>query len=203
MDIMVLARGLAIGLAVATPVGAIGFLCIRRTLADGRLVGFLSGLGAATADAIYGAVAAMGITSISSVLVAQQSWIRLVGGLCLCYIAVRTATARPALETVARPVQGRVAAYGSTFVLTLANPSTILSFAAVFAGFGLVDDDVDRPSAVLLVLGVFFGSALWWLLLCGAVGFVRHRMTLDRLRWVNRLSGVTLAVFGVLALLGV
>ena len=201
MDITFFARGLAIGFAIAAPVGAIGLLCIRRTLAEGRLVGFVSGLGAATADAVYGAVAALGLTAISSTIVAQQSAVRLGGGLFLCYLGVRTALSHPALDTNPGAARGLLAAFGSTLALTLTNPTTILSFAAVFAGLGLGTTTGDRGSAVLMVGGVFLGSALWWLLLSGTVGFFRRALTPPRLRWVNRLSGALLAGFGVLSLL--
>ena len=201
MDASYFARGLAIGFAIAAPVGAIGLLCIRRTLASGRLVGFVTGLGAATADAFYGAVAALGLTAISAAIITHQDVVRLVGGLFLCYLGVRTALAEPAVDTTANVSRGLVAAYGSTVALTLTNPTTILSFAAVFAGLGLGSSASDRGSAVLMVGGVFLGSAIWWLLLSGAVGFFRRALTTDRLRWVNRVSGAVLLGFGVLALL--
>ena len=201
MDITYFARGLAIGFAIAAPVGAIGLLCIRRTLADGRLAGFVSGMGAATADAIYGAVAALGLTAISSAIVAQQSVVRLVGGVFLCYLGVRIALSQPAMESRGGAVRGLAAAFGSTLALTLTNPTTILSFAAVFAGLGLGTMAGDRGSAVLMVCGVFLGSALWWLLLSSVVGFFRRALTLERLRWVNRFSGAMLLGFGVLSLL--
>ncbi len=201
MDISFFARGLAIGFAIAAPVGAIGLLCIRRTLADGRLVGFVSGLGAATADAVYGAVAALGLTAISSAIVAQQSAVRHVGGIFLCYLGVRIALSHPAVDANPGAARGLAAAFGSTFALTLTNPTTILSFAAVFAGLGLGTTASDRGSAVLMVCGVFTGSALWWLLLSGTVGFFRRALTPARLRWVNRLSGALLAGLGVLSLL--
>jgi threonine/homoserine/homoserine lactone efflux protein len=200
MDLGFFGRGLVIGFAIAAPVGAIGVLCIRRTLADGRLNGFVSGLGAATADALYGLVAALGLTSISSLLVARQDVVRLVGGLFLCYLGVRTALASPARERAAGSRRGLLAAYGSTLALTLTNPSTILSFVAVFAGLGLADAAGDRQAAGMLVLGVFLGSAFWWLLLSGGVGLFRQALTPERLRWVNRLSGAMLAGFGLLAL---
>lgn len=200
MDMVFLGRGLVVGFAIAAPVGAIGLLCIRRTLTDGRLVGFVSGLGAASADALYGLLAAMGLRSVSSVLMEHQSWVRLAGGLFLCYLGVRTVTTRPSVEALAPSGRGLAIAYGSTFALTLTNPSTILSFAAVFSGMGLVDTTGDRWSAGLLVLGVFLGSALWWLLLSGGIGWVRRSLTPSGLRWVNLLSGAALAGLGLLAL---
>ena len=201
MDNSYFARGLVIGFAIAAPVGAIGLLCIRRTLADGRLAGFVSGLGAATADAFYGAVAALGLTAISSAIVEHQSAVRLVGGVFLCYLGTRTATSHPALEAKPRAARGLAAAFGSTLALTLTNPTTILSFAAVFAGLGLGTAAGDRGTVVLMVCGVFFGSALWWLLLSGLVGYFRRSVTPARLLWVNRLSGAVLLGFGVLSLL--
>jgi threonine/homoserine/homoserine lactone efflux protein len=201
MDITYFARGLAIGFAIAAPVGAIGLLCIRRTLADGRLAGFVSGLGAATADAIYGAIAALGLTAISSAIVAHQSAVRLVGGVFLCYLGARTALSHPGLAANAGAARGLVAAFASTLALTLTNPTTVLSFAAVFAGLGLGTTARDRGSAILKVCGVFLGSALWWLLLSGAVEFFRGALTQERLRRVNQLSGAVLAGLGVLSLL--
>ena len=201
MDLSYFARGFAVGLAIAAPVGAIGLLCIRRTLAYGRLTGFVSGLGAATADAIYGAVAAFGLTAVSSTLVAQQHVVRLVGGAFLLYLGVRTATAEPAVASAAGSIGNLGAAFGSTLALTLTNPTTILSFVAVFAGLGLGATGGDRTSAVLMVCGVFLGSALWWLALSGVVGLFRRALTTERLRWVNRLSGAVLIGFGAVALL--
>ena len=203
MDVSYFARGLAIGFAIAAPVGAIGLLCIRRTLAYGRLTGFVSGLGAATADAFYGAVAALGLTAVSATLIAHQDAARLVGGVFLLYLGLRTAMAQPVEETksASGSVRGLAAAYGSTLALTLTNPTTILSFVAVFAGLGLGTTASDRGSAALMVCGVFLGSALWWLVLSGAIGFFRRALTPERLRWVNRVSGAMLIGFGVLSLL--
>ena len=203
MDISFFARGLAIGFAIAAPVGAIGLLCIRRTLAYGRLTGFVSGLGAATADAVYGAVAALGLTAVSATLVAHQDIVRLLGGVFLLHLGARTAVAHPAMDVGGGSARGLAAAFVSTLALTLTNPTTILSFVAVFVGLGLGTAAGDRASAVFMVSGVFLGSALWWLLLSGAVGFFRRALTPERLRWVNRVSGAVLMGFGVLALLSI
>ncbi len=197
-----LAKGLLMGFAIAAPVGPIGVLCIRRSLAEGWLTGFLTGLGAATADGFYGGVAAFGLTAISGVLVAEQGIIRVVGGLLLCYLGVRTLLAKPALEAAsARRGRGLLGAYATTVGLTLTNPATIISFATVFAAMGLagsVGGSIAAPG--LLTLGVFLGSACWWLLLSGGVSLLRSRLTTGALGWVNRLSGVILLGFGVVAL---
>lgn len=196
-----LLRGLIIGFSIAAPVGPIGILCIRRTLAEGQASGLVSSLGAATADAIRGCIAGFGLIFISSILISQQGWLRLVGGAFLCYLGLATFRARPAERAVSAAANGLVDAYASTFLLTLTNPMTILSFAAIFAGLGLASTGGNYVSAGLLVLGVFTGSALWWFFLSGAVGALRVKFNAGGLRWVNRISGLVITAFGLLALL--
>jgi threonine/homoserine/homoserine lactone efflux protein len=195
-------EGVVIGFAVAAPVGPIGVLCIRRTLADGRASGFVSGLGAATADAAYGAVAALGLTFVTSLLVGAEAWLRLVGGVFLVFLGVRTFLFRPAERPTVAGKGDLVGAYASTLVLTLTNPTTILSFAAIFAGLGAGSAE-GSFAALLLVPGVFLGSALWWFVLSGATSLLRARLSAGGLRWVNRVSGVVITAFGVVALSGV
>ncbi len=198
---MIWLKGLLIGFSIAAPVGPIGELCIRRTLAEGQLAGLVSGLGAASADALYGVVAGFGLTLISSFLLEQQVWIRLVGGLFLCYLGLRTLLSAPAQEAARAGGSGLWAAYLSTLFLTLTNPMTILSFAAIFAGLGLGAAAGDYYQAAELVLGVFCGSALWWLLLSGGVSLLRARFDPHALRWVNRISGGIILAFGAAALI--
>ncbi len=197
MDHNFFLKGMAIGFSIAAPVGPIGVLCIRRTLAEGRASGFVSGLGAATADGLYGAIAGFGLTFLSNLLIEQQLWIRVVGGLFLCALGLKTIWASPARE--ATPVQGRglAASYLSTFVLTLTNPMTILAFAAIFAGLGVGSTGGNLGPAAVLVAGVFAGSAAWWLLLSGAVGLFRRNIGLTGMRWINRISGLIITAFGV------
>ena len=195
-------EGMAIGFAVAAPVGPIGVLCIRRTLAEGHASGFVSGLGAATADAAYGSVAALGLTFVTSLLVGAESWLRLVGGVFLVFLGVRTFLSRPSERPATAGKGDLPGAYASTLVLTLANPTTILSFAAIFAGLGAGSMGGDAVHAMSLVLGVFCGSALWWFVLSGATSLFRAKLSACGLRWVNRISGVVLAGFGVVALSG-
>jgi len=197
-----LLKGFIIAFAIAAPVGPIGVLCIRRTLADGRLTGFFSGLGAATADMCYGAVAAFGLTIIQNVLVGLQFWLHLLGGIFLLYLGVRTFFARPAEnEAAVRSNRGLFAAYISTLGLTLTNPATIISFTVIFTGLRLGDTHGDFLSAALLVAGVFLGSAAWWLTLSGIIGIFRERITTSWMIWVNRLAGMIIAGFGLYALL--
>ena len=154
-----LAKGLFLGFAIAAPVGPIGVLCIRRTLAEGWLTGFLTGMGAATADGLYGGVAAFGLTAISGTLVAQQGIIRVVGGALLCYLGLRTLLAKPALEAAsARRGRGLAGAYVSTVGLTLTNPATIVSFATVFAALGLVGAAGSAVAAPGLLTAACFSA---------------------------------------------
>jgi threonine/homoserine/homoserine lactone efflux protein len=202
VDLLVLLRGVALGFSIAAPVGPIGVLCIRRTLAFGRVTGLVTGLGAATADALYGALAAFGLTALASVLVGARLWVHLIGGAFLLYLGIRTLLARPAEKPADARGTGLVGAYASTLALTLANPATILSFAAVFAGLGvgLAGGRGGYAAAALTTLGVFAGSALWWLLLSGGVSLLRARLTAGALRWVNRASGAILIAFALVAL---
>lgn len=195
-----LIKGFIIGLSIAAPVGPIGVLCINRTLALGRLTGFLSGLGAATADAAYGAVAGFGLSFVTTFLLGQQFWLRLVGGLFLVYLGLRTLLSRPAEKEAAVQGRGLAGAYVSTLLLTLTNPITIISFAAVFAGLGIGARSGDYLAASGLVLGVFLGSAAWWLLLSLGVGSLRGGLGPRGRTWINRLAGLVILAFGGLAL---
>ena len=192
-------RGLIIGFSIAAPVGPIGVLCIRRTLTEGRASGFLSGLGAATADALYGCVAGFGLTVISGFLIDQRFWIQLIGGIFLLALGIKTLRSVPAERAAAASGSGLAASYASTLLLTLTNPMTILSFAGIFAALGVADTGGDLSAAARLVLGVFSGSAAWWLILSGGVGLLREKLSAGLLHWTNRLSGVILLVFGAIA----
>ena len=203
MEITYLLYGLLIGFSIAAPVGPIGILCIKRTLSSGRLIGLVSGLGAASADALYGCVAAFGLTFIANFLINQQLWLRLVGGLFLCYLGIKTFISNPSTEAVQPQQLTVLGAYGSTFFLTLTNPVTILSFAAIFAGLGLVEGGINYASAAAIVLGVFLGSAVWWFFLSGITSLFRERVSVNGLRWVNRISGLIILGFGITALITV
>jgi threonine/homoserine/homoserine lactone efflux protein len=202
MDLRFFLKGLIIGFSIAAPVGPIGILCIRRTLAEGRVPGFISGLGAATADALYGCIAGFGLTFISSFLINQRGWFRFVGGVFLLYLGMRTFLARPPGEPSSRERTGLMGTYASTFFLTLTNPMTILAFAAIFAGLGVASESKGYVSAGILVMGVFLGSTLWWAILSSGVGLFRKRFDLRALRWVNRVSGILIAGFGLISFLG-
>jgi len=202
MDTVFFLKGLIIGFVIAAPVGPIGVLCARRTLMHGRRAGFFSGMGAATADAIYGFIAAFGLTFISAFLVGHQSSLRLIGGGLLLFLGAKAFLAKTVKKTdLPRSARHYAGMYTSTFFLTLTNPMTILSFAAVFAGFGLAGTRGSVLSAGVLILGVFLGSAIWWLFLVGLFSLYRKRFQAHQLVWVNRVSGTIIAASGILALL--
>ncbi|WP_225317743.1 MULTISPECIES: LysE/ArgO family amino acid transporter [Haloferax] len=193
-------QGIVLGVSIAAPVGPIGVLCIQRTLSKGRPSGFVSGLGAASADAVYGTIAGFGITALSSLLLDYQTAIRLGGGVLLLYLGVQSFRAEPA-EAAASTSDVRTLGqdYVSTFLLTITNPVTILAFVGIFAGLG-VGISGDYLDATVLVAGVFTGSALWWFALSTGVSLFRTRFTPSVMRRVNQLAGVVIAGFGLVAL---
>ena len=205
MDMSFFLRGLLIGLSVAATIGPMSVLCIQRTLRRGFLYGLVSGMGIATADGLYGCIAGFGLTVVAAFLVSQQTWIRLIGGLFLLYLGAKTLLSKPA-ERAATDVKGAtvtsfVGAYLSTFLLTLTNPLTILSFAAIFAGIGVGGQGNSLLTALLVVCGVFVGSALWWCLLTGGISWLRGKFTPRWFLWMNRASGCIILLFGLVALL--
>lgn len=194
-------RMLLIGLAVAAPVGAMGVLTIQRTVARGWGAGMSTGLGIATADAAFAAVAAFGITLIADALASLQVPLRLVGGAGLLWLGWRALRSPAVTVTPAEaPADSALRDYGSAVGLTLTNPVTIIAFAAIFAGAGLV----AQPGALeagVAVAGVAVGSLLWWVALTSVVAGVRHALHPRALLWINRASGLILLVFGTLAIM--
>lgn len=200
MEAVFFVRGLLIGLSIAATVGPMSVLCMQRTVYKGQLYGLVSGLGIATADAVYGGIAGFGVALIANFLVSQQLWIRLIGGVFLLYLGIKTLLTRPAERAVSASANGFVGAYASTFLLTLTNPLTILSFAAIFAGIGVGGASKSYVSATIVVGGVFIGSTLWWCILTGGISLLRGKFTARWLLWINRISGVIIALFGITAL---
>jgi len=198
MDIVIFLKGILIGFAMAVPVGPIGIICIRKTLTEGKLRGLVIGLGAATADLLYGCVAAFGLTVISDTLVSQRIWIRLVGGALLLFLGIRTFRTRPADLKIPINSSGILRSYLTTVFLTLTNPLTIFAFLAVFAALGL-GNGLGYFSASALVAGVFIGSGLWFLLLSSSVILFRKKLDLVGLQWVNRIAGILIIISGVIA----
>lgn len=197
MDIELFGRAMVVGCSIAAPVGPVGVACIRRTLAGGARAGFLSGLGAATADLVYGALGAFGVSAVITSLVSWRRPLAAVGGLFLCWMGAQI------LRVASVPVDGRrnhlhhtSGGFLATFLLTLSNPLTILSFVAVFGSLagGMT---AGSSSAFVMVAGVFAGSALWWLLLAGTVACLRQRIDPRCERGINRTAGVLLLGIGL------
>ena len=192
-----------IGLSIAAPVGPIGLLCIQRTLQHGMRVGLATGLGAAVADAVYGAVGALGLAAVLAFLVDARWWLAVGGGLFLVYLGASTAwgarrppAGRPPAQGAGEPTAGALRAFATTFALTLSNPMTILSFIAVFASLASGLQGLTPVAQAVMVLAVFLGSAMWWLLLSAGVSMLRHRLPDAALAAIRLVSGVLVAAFG-------
>lgn len=189
------AKGLLFGFLLAATVGPMWVLCFRRTVEQGTLAGLASGMGIAVADGLYGAVAAFGLTAISGFLLGQRFWIGLVGGLFLIYLGASALVAKPPmLEDKERiPAARLLQAFLATLGLTLANPPTILAFVAIFAGLGLAASDYG--GAAWVVLGVFLGSASWWIVLAAGASWLRGRAGPKLFRVMNLVSGLSILGF--------
>jgi threonine/homoserine/homoserine lactone efflux protein len=196
-------KGCFIGFSIAMPVGPIGLLCIRNSLSHGMRVGLISGLGAATADAIFGIVAGTGITTISLFMANFQIYFQLIGGLFLSYLGIMTFREDPVESNPLAIKNGMTYAFSSTFFLTLINPMTILSFAAIYAGLasGLPKQHWYAP--IIMTLGVFIGSALWWLLLSSGASCFKEKMNLKTRKWLNRISGGIIMGFSALTFISI
>ena len=200
MDLLTFLRGIVIGLSIGAPFGPVGLVCLRRMLTQGGAVGLASGLGAATADAAYAAIAGFGLTFLSGPLVSHQGWLGIAGGAILCALGVRTFFARPReVPDGGASNANLLRAYTSVLLLTLTSPATVLSFLAVFAGLGVVREG-GRMAVGVLVAGVFAGSAFWWLAMAGGAGALKRRLSVQGLTWVNRLSGALIVAFGAVVL---
>ncbi|HME44465.1 MAG TPA: LysE family transporter [Syntrophorhabdales bacterium] len=201
MDLSFFFKGLLIGAAVSAPVGPIGLLCINRSLTEGRVRGFVSGLGAATADMVFCIIAGFGFTFVSRFLDEQAVWISFVGACGLLFLGLRIFFSKPEEKSCANTGGDLAHIYLSTFALTLINPVTILFFVAVFTSLGVTLSREDYPSLTLLIVGVLAGAVLWWFLLTGCVSLLHRRLTQKTIRWVNRISGTIVMVLGLLAFL--
>jgi len=198
-DLYFLFRGIIIGFAIAAPVGPIAVLCMQRTLQKGRMSGFVSGLGAATVDAMYGMIVALGLTAISMILVNLSFYLQIGGGLFLVYLGVKTFRKKVFVTSQADLSKNLLKDYFSTVLLTFVNPATILSFVAIFASLGIVGEEKSMIASFLMVLGVFFGSLLWWWVLSFGVGCLKNKLSQKLMKTINKISGIILCVFGILA----
>ena len=189
-------QGIVIGLTLAVPIGPISLLCIQRTIADGRLHGVISGLGVSTADSFYAAITVLGLTVISSLIVAYQYLFRSLAGIILILIGIRVFMLVPAGVSEKSEHETYFKDYLSMVVIAIANPMTLIFFLVILPGFGVIIQESAFLPAAGFVAGVFFGSAVWWMILCGSVGSVRSRISVKNLGLINRISGVLISCFG-------
>jgi len=195
-------KGVAAGFVVAAPIGPVGVLCVRRTLVRGPVSGCATGMGAAVADVFYAVVAAYGISFIASALLANEFWFRLVGGILLCVMAVKTFCAGPPDGQAPRS-NGLTGDFLSALVITGTNPLTIIAFGVILTTIGVASAGDDLGWAEALIGGVFVGSTLWWLTLTGISSLFRTALSHSGLRWINRVSAVVVLLCGVLILISV
>jgi threonine/homoserine/homoserine lactone efflux protein len=192
-----LLKGVAVGIVIAVPVGPVGVMCVRRTIFEGKRAGFVSGLGAATADALFGFIAAFGLTFVSDWLIGYHQWLRIAGGCYLLYVGGSALLAEPQSKRSAEPDAESVLRYFlSTFALTLTNPITILAFIGIFSALGLAGAEATFARAAVMVFGVWLGSLLWWLALTLGLGSLYRSFDARHLKWINRASGTILLLSG-------
>lgn len=190
-------KGFILGFAIAAPVGPVAIMCIRKTLQFSKLSGFLAGLGASAADALFASLAAFGLTFLSTQLISFGYWLKLFGSILLLFLSFRSFRSKPhEPKSYVRHISLLKDIVG-TFFLTLSNPLTLLFYFAVFATLGFGDLIQSALGAPLLILGVFFGSAFWFLILTEGIGLIRHKMTDRAMIWINRAAGILIGAFGI------
>jgi threonine/homoserine/homoserine lactone efflux protein len=203
MELSFFFKGLIIGASVSAPVGPIGLLCVNRCLTEGRVRGFVSGLGAATADMLFCIIAGFGFSFVSRFLDEQAIWIRFVGACCLIFLGLKIILSRPEEKSCAVTGGDLLHVYVSTMLLTLINPVTILFFVALFTSLGLTLTRDAHLSLALLTMGVFVGAIFWWFLLTGFVSLFHRKLSQPTMRWVNWTLGTIIMVLGFLAFLSI
>jgi threonine/homoserine/homoserine lactone efflux protein len=199
MDLIFFLKGLIIGFAMAVPIGPVGVMCVRKTLAEGHSRGLTIGLGGATADSLYGAIAAFGVKFVSDMIVHEQVWVHLLGGGLLLFLGIRTIRLKRKDPILPFDNKGVWGSYVSGVLLALTNPLTIFAFVAVFAAFGL-GHPLSVVSAGILVTGIFVGTCLWFFALGFLATSFRKRLNRNGLMWVNRVSGGLIILSGVIAI---
>jgi len=196
MDASLFVQGIIIGLTLAAPVGPLALICIQRTVTEGRLHGIFSGIGVVTADSFYAAVTFLGLTVISGLIIAQQYLFRFLAGVILILIGIRVFLSIPSAISAKTEHETYLKDYLSMVALAIANPLTLVFFLVILPGYGVVIYGIDSLSAAEFVAGVFFGSTVWWIVLCGSIGSVRSRLSGENLGRINRVSGLLISCFG-------
>lgn len=193
MDALV--TGALVGFSIAVPVGPVGLLCIRRSLSDGRLAGFVTGMGAAAADTLYGLAAAFSLTALTNFLVDHRTSFQLFGGLFMLGLGVATLRSRPVASTADRPAHHAGIAFVSAFAITATNPMTVFAFIGIFAG--LNHPAADTLPSMRLVLGVFLGSAAWWLILSNGAAHFSRKLRSGGFSALNLIAGTGIVLIAL------
>jgi len=202
-EMIIVVKGLIIGVLIAMPVGPVGLLCINRSLSQGKVQGFISGLGAATADAIYASIAAFGLTFVSSFLCEHRLWLRAAGGVALCLLGARGLLSKDGRQERAVRDRRSTGNYLSAFFLTLTNPMTLIVLATIYAAVGLIGAGMTYTSATVLVAAVFVGSSFWWFTLASTAETIRKKLDDGRMAVVNKVSHTAIVAVGLVVLLDV
>lgn len=196
-------KGLVIGFVIAAPVGPINIMCVRRTIVHGRMAGLASGVGAALADTLLGAIAIFGLAFVTQFVIEERFWLALAGAAFLAILGVRSLSKPPPKLISARDPTSLIGDFTSTLFLTLSNPITILSFFGIFAAFGVNPDELIGPDDWAALLGVFAGAMAWWLTVIGLAGLFHGRFTETGLMWANRITGIVMLAFAAIVLVEV
>ena len=199
-----LISGILVGFLASIPLGPIGVLCIQKTINKGHLSGFISGLGAASADTIFSIVAGFGLSFIINFIESQKVVLTIIGAVVLMYLGSKIILTNPALELRkqrAKKSKNLIGDYFSILLLTLSNPLTIFFLGGLFASFGLVGEGENFHSVAFLVLGVFIGASSWWTVLTTLVNMFRSKFKLRRLLWLNRISGLLIIILAIIAII--
>jgi len=197
MDTSLVIQGIIVGLILAVPVGPLSLMCIQTSLSGGRLHGIVAGLGVATADTFYAAVAFLGLTVVSGLLLSWQTPLRIIAGLVLLGVGVRIFLSRPAAKETRGPAESYTKNYATMVAITVANPMTIIFLMVTLPGFGVVLGGGSLGAAAEFIGGFLFGSVAWWIVLCGFVGSVRSRISPETLILINRVSGTYIVCVGL------
>ena len=200
-------EGFLLGLAISIPVGPMSFVCINKTLSSGKMHGFIAGLGIATADSFYAAIAAFGMTALSSLLMEHQFWLNVIGGIFLAFIGTKAIFKKTEdlkfQKLKQKDGMGFIRSYFTTLVITVSSPATIFLFISVFTimGVDLSGGDKSFFSASVAVIGFFLGSILWWILLIYTAHFIGNKINYKAFNLINKISGLIIYCFSCFILL--